>query len=171
MTLEVSDNVKDIPELSEEEKELWKHLDTKNKLNCITLDITWKVGNTQIPTNIRIDKNLLNYEQIPEPLKTNGQDPYFHFARCIWGNLQWPSPNEIKSNMIKDIKKNFNNELIDVYILKAGHIHISDTVIITDTNNKTIVWIKFLRKEITEKEWRSHQESRAGKESVIMPVT
>ena len=169
MTLVQEDNVKEMPELSEDERELRKHLDVKNKLDCIILDITWKVGEKLVPTKIRIDKNLINYDMIPEELKTGQENPDFHFARCIWGNLQWPSPAEIKSNMLKDIKKYFNDKIEDIHIFKSGHVHEKDTVIITHASgDQPIVWIKFLNKKITDEQWKNYQESLAGKDSVII---
>lgn len=171
MTEEDKDNVRDIPELSEEEREFRKHLDVKNKLDCIILDITWKVNNKLVPTKIRIDRNLIKYDMVPEPLKTDKENPDFHFARCVWGNLQWDNPQKIKENMLKDINKWFNNEIKDLHIFSKGHIHEPDTVIITHADGKDtpIVWIKFLKEKITDEAWKQYEESRAGKESVVMP--
>ena len=154
---------------AQEEEEFRKHLDHDNKMNYVTMNIVWDMGNKDIPTSMRFDKNLIDLSVVPDGMKAKGMNPDYEFCRAVWGNLQWESPDKIKSHMLQDINKYFNKNIKEIHIFGNGHIHEPDTMIITDLKeNKTIAWIKFLKTVITDKVWKDVQESQAGKNSVIM---
>jgi len=155
-------------ELSSDEK-IYKHIDKKNKIDTVVLDITWKVGDEgSIPTKIRFDRNIINYEQTLKVI-SDEKMAEFQFARCIWGNLQWESQEEIKQKMLEDIQKYFNSEIKGIHIFGKGHIHEQDSIIIIDKrNDKMLTWIKLLRENIDDEVWKQFNDSLGGKDSVIM---
>ena len=85
------------------------------------------------------------------------------------GALQFNDPQEIKTKMKEYVNKYFNDSIQDIHIFAQGHVHEPYTVQIENkTTKKPIVWIKFLTEKIKDEVWKQHQESRAGKESVVM---
>ena len=151
----------------QKEEEFLKKLDHDNKLTFTQFDIDWKVDSKIIPTKIRFDSNLIKLDMVPEILKPQAE---FHLARCIWGNLQWETPELIKINLIKSVKECFNDEIQDVHIFKTGHVHEPFSCVITNKNTgEPITWIKFLTIILDDKVWKEYIESRGGADSVVMP--
>ena len=149
------------------EEEFRKHLDVKNMIPRVDLDISWDLKGKIIPTKIKFDKRLIKYDMVPEALKVNKNEADYHFSRCLWESLQWES-DQIKINMLKNVKKVFNDEIDEIHIFKSGHINEPMTAIITHNNGSPIVWIKFLTKKIDDTVWKNYEESIAGKDAVII---
>lgn len=158
---------KNLPQyVSDKEKEFRKHLDVKNKIDVVTLDIVWEMDKKKVPTKFRFDKRLIKDETVPDELKEASD---YHFCRAIWGALQFNSQKEIKDNMIQYVSKYFNDEVKDIHIFKSGTINEPFTLIVIDPNtNKQIVWMKFLGEVITDETWKKYQESVAGTNSVVI---
>jgi len=167
MVTPITNEERNLPDgMSNEEKEFRKHLDVKNKIDVVVLDITWEVNGKEVPTKFRFDKRLIKPECIPDPLKENVE---FHFCRAIWGALQFGSQKEIKENMIKYVTENFNDDVKDIHIFKSGMLNEPFTLIVSDVKtNSQIVWMKFLGEVITDETWKNYQESVAGKDSVVI---
>ena len=152
----------------QDEKEFRKHLDEKNKIDTKILKVQWQLeGNNVLNSIMRFDADLIINDFISSDVKA--EDPDLLFCKCIWGNLQWDTPALIKQNMLKDINKHFNPNIKDLHIFAKGHMHEKDTMIVIDAKTeKIITWIKFLREEITDKQWKDYVESQAGKEAVVI---
>uniref|UniRef100_A0A6C0LJE3 Uncharacterized protein n=1 Tax=viral metagenome TaxID=1070528 RepID=A0A6C0LJE3_9ZZZZ len=152
----------------QDEKEFRKHLDEKNKIDTKILKVQWQLeGNNVLNSIMRFDANLIINDFISSDVKV--EDPDLLFCKCIWANLQWDTPALIKQNMLKDINKHFNPNIKDLHIFAKGHMHEPDSMIVIDAKtDKIITWIKFLREEITDKQWKEYSESIAGKEAVVI---
>lgn len=167
MVTPVTDNENNLPDsISNKEKEFRRHLDIKNKIDIVTMEIVWNVNGKDVPTKFRFDSRLIKLECIPDDLKENVQ---FQFCRAIWGALQFNTQKEIKDNMIKYVTSYFNDDVRDIHIFKSGMLNEPFTLIVSDlkTDNQ-IVWMKFLGEVITDETWKNYQESVAGKDSVVI---
>lgn len=141
-----------------EQQDLEENFDVSKKLTFISNRIKYKDGTDIL---FRFDSALLD---------KNKED--IQFCHAIKGAIAWAEPELVKKYMLEYIKRDFNDNIKEVHIRSKGNVYEKDICIIM--NPKTddqILWIKFLKEEITDDMWKQLKESNAGTDSVVINNT
>ena len=139
----------------EEQKMLQEHFDIKKKLTFVSNRVRYKDGTDLL---FKFDSAML---------KKSKND--VQFCHAIKGALAWGKPELVKKHLLEYINRDFDSEVKEVHVLKNGNAHEKDVCIVLDprTDNQ-LLWIKFLREEITDDMWKELKKSQAGTDSVII---
>lgn len=141
-----------------EQQDLEENFDVSKKLTFISNRIKYKDGTDLL---FRFDSNLL------QKSKADVQ-----FCNAIKGAIAWAEPELVKKYMLEYITRDFNEEIKEVHIRSKGNVYEKDICIIMNPRtDDQILWIKFLREEITDDMWKQLKESQAGTDSVVINNT
>ena len=145
-----------VRENTKEEKEfINKHLDVSKKIVFMTNVVTYDDGSSLM---FKFDTALLR--KCKDDIR---------FCAAIKGAISWKSPDDIKKYMLEYIKNDFDPSVKEVHIFGKGRFDEKDICIVMNPKtDEQILWIKFLREEITDVIWNELKESQAGKDTVII---
>ena len=156
-TTEVKGNelvVQSTTNYSEEEIEFRKKLDHNKKIEIVQAVAKFQDGAHIL---FRIDKALLKHN--------SNED---QFCTAIKGAMDFKKIDLIKKYALEYISRDFDEEIVDLIITPHGNLHEKDTCVVMKLNGEQVIHIKFLRRKLTDDDWKVFRESIAGKDSVII---
>lgn len=139
----------------EEQKMLHENFDVSKKLRFVTNRVKYKDGTD---LTFKFDETLL---------KKSKED--IQFCHAIKGALSWGKPDLVQQYLLEYIKRDFDDDIKEVHVLKSGKAQEKDVCMVLDPRtHKQLLWIKFLREEITDEMWQEMKKSHAGTDSVVI---
>tara|TARA_B110000908_G_scaffold53834_1_gene65623 strand:- start:17155 stop:17742 length:588 start_codon:yes stop_codon:yes gene_type:complete len=145
-----------IREKTEEEKDFIRsNLDEKKKIVLMNNLIKFDDGSA---LRFRFDTRLLKKS-----------DDDIRFCMAIYGAMRFDTPEDVKKHMLQYVHDDFDDDIEEIHMFRKGNADEHDTcIVLNPENDEQVLWIKFLRQKITDRMWKEVEESKAGKNSVLI---